>query len=855
MPQDDRDRIDRTTPAEAVTHTAVVTALPLSQLGYSLVNDQRFGHFNIVRPLGRGGMGEVYEAEDADSGRRVALKLLRQSLGTDTDRARFLREGRLAASINHEHVVYVYGSEEIAGSPVIVMELAARGSLKDRVEAEGPLPAAKAVDAILQVIDGLEATASSGVLHRDVKPSNCFIGTDGGIKVGDFGLSISTQRPAESHLTIDGAVLGTPAFAPPEQVTGQPLDVRSDIYSTAATLYFLLTGRPPFVGDSVVQVIASVIKQEPESPAVLAPGVSPDLASIVLRGLYKDRVHRYQSYDDLRRALLPYSSQRLSPARVHSRILASLVDEALYSLPLLLAMPAAFAPSLDLLSRPAVARLIGVGGAGAIYFGLLEGIWGASAAKMLLGIRVVRVGQEPVGVPRAMLRAFLWSVAIFLVPLALGLWYEAATGERLGNGRAFTEIIAVALLFVTARRANGFAGLHDVLTGSRVVEQPAPPTRVALQLPQRHETIDPHAPRIGAYLVVETLGATDTGQLVLGYDDVLRRYVWIHRQAPGTPEVTAERRAIARPGRLRWLSGRRTTSESWDAFDAPAGIPFTALVREPRPWSLVRFLLYDVAVEVEEILAAHESVPVAMERMWVTQRGTAVLLDFAAPGAPTSVTPAMGVNTVIARTAFLALTGDARVATCAAAAAIAPLPLHASEFLSQLERVSVANLAALIAALHGLLGKPATLTRRRRLVHIAGVALPPIAIIALALAGSIRQGTFELSTFAAPVAGVLLMLAPASMFSAAFFRGGLMFQLLGIAISTREGREAPRMLAFSRAVVAGLPSLAFVAGVVFQIPWLAAVALVVTVSGIVSAVLTPDRGLHDRLLGTRLVRR
>ena len=216
-----------------------------------------------------------------------------------------------------------------------------------------------------------------------------------------------------------------------------------------------------------------------------------------------------------------------------------------------------------------------------------------------------------------------------------------------------------------------------MLTGTRVVEQPAPPTRVTLKLPPRHEAIDPHARRIGAYLIVETLGVTDRGHLVLGYDDVLRRYVWIHTQALGTPEVTAERRAIARPGRLRWLSGRRTPRESWDGYDAPAGIPFTALVREPRPWSLVRFLLYDVAVEVKEILEANESVPVAMERMWVTQRGTAVLLDFAAPGAPTSVTPAVGVNTLIARIAFLALTGDARVATCAAAAKIAPLPLHA----------------------------------------------------------------------------------------------------------------------------------------------------------------------------------
>ena len=115
MSQDEQGRIDRTTQTEAITQTAVVNVRPASPPDYSLASRQRFGHFVIVRPLGRGGMGEVYEAEDVDSGRRVALKLLRQSLGSDTDRARFLREGRLAASINHEHVVYVYGSEKSTG--------------------------------------------------------------------------------------------------------------------------------------------------------------------------------------------------------------------------------------------------------------------------------------------------------------------------------------------------------------------------------------------------------------------------------------------------------------------------------------------------------------------------------------------------------------------------------------------------------------------------------------------------------------------------------------------------------------------------------------------------------------------
>jgi len=188
MSRDHSDPPQPATTTAAITHTAVVNPSPATTWAYSLANDQRFGHFVIVRPLGRGGMGEVYEAEDIDSGRRVALKRLQRFLGSDTARARFLREGRLAASINHEHVVYVYGTEEIDGSLVITMELGAGGSLKDRIDAHGPMPAATAVDAILQVIEGLEATANAGVLHRDVKPSNCFVSHDGSIKVGDFGL-------------------------------------------------------------------------------------------------------------------------------------------------------------------------------------------------------------------------------------------------------------------------------------------------------------------------------------------------------------------------------------------------------------------------------------------------------------------------------------------------------------------------------------------------------------------------------------------------------------------------------------------------------------------------------------------
>ena len=153
---------------------------------------EMFGHYRLVRLLGQGGMGVVFEADDQETGRRVALKILSQALDSPESRKRFLREGQIAASINHPNSVYVFGTEEIAGTPVIAMELVGGGTLRDRVVASGPLSATEAVDVILQIIAGLEAAQQAGVLHRDIKPSNCFVDADGTVKIGDFGLSITT---------------------------------------------------------------------------------------------------------------------------------------------------------------------------------------------------------------------------------------------------------------------------------------------------------------------------------------------------------------------------------------------------------------------------------------------------------------------------------------------------------------------------------------------------------------------------------------------------------------------------------------------------------------------------------------
>src|SRR5262245_22903849 len=297
-----------------------------------LTAGQSWGPYRIGRLLGRGGMGEVYEAESLETGRRLALKLLRSRLEKADDRARFLREGQLAASISHPHTVYIFGSEEISGTPAISMELLPGGTLKDRVAATGPLPPTDAVAAVLDIIGGLDAAQAAGILHRDIKPSNCFVDSDGSVKVGDFGLSISTlARDVRGDIVPEGFE-GTPQFAAPEQLRGEPLDVRADIYAVGATLYYLLTGRPPFDAGDLQQLFNRVINEPAPSPRTLRTEVPRGLAGIVIQCLSKSPGDRPASYAVLADALRPYAPHEEAPARPGLRLVAGIIDGVVISL-------------------------------------------------------------------------------------------------------------------------------------------------------------------------------------------------------------------------------------------------------------------------------------------------------------------------------------------------------------------------------------------------------------------------------------------------------------------------------------------------------------------------------------------
>src|SRR3989442_4576874 len=215
----------------------------------ALTSGTKLGPYEIVAPLGAGGMGEVYRARDTKLGRDVALKLLPPLFTADADRAaRFEREARLLASLNHPHIGAIYGFEDAGNVPALVLELVEGDTLDDRVR-RGPLPFSEALAVAQQIADALDAAHRAGIIHRDLKPSNIKITPDGAVKVLDFGLA-KAARPDSARPDLsesrEGAILGTAAYMSPEQARGHTVDKRADIWAFGCVLYEMLTGRLTF---------------------------------------------------------------------------------------------------------------------------------------------------------------------------------------------------------------------------------------------------------------------------------------------------------------------------------------------------------------------------------------------------------------------------------------------------------------------------------------------------------------------------------------------------------------------------------------------------------------------------------
>lgn len=279
------------------------------------------GRYRLTGRLGRGGMAEVFAAEDVRLGRTVAVKLLRSDLAEDpVSKARFTREAQSVAGLNHHAVVAVYdsGEDTVAGQtvPYIVMELVEGHTIRDLLlNAEAP-PPEQALIIVSGVLEALAYSHQHGIVHRDIKPANVIITHSGAVKVMDFGIARALHG-AQSTMTQTGMVMGTPQYLSPEQALGKAVDHRSDLYATGCLLYELLALRPPFTGETPLSVVYQHVQDIPVPPSEVSDAVPAELDGLVMRSLAKDPDDRFQSAEEMR-GLVQYSLQMLQVQGGHT---------------------------------------------------------------------------------------------------------------------------------------------------------------------------------------------------------------------------------------------------------------------------------------------------------------------------------------------------------------------------------------------------------------------------------------------------------------------------------------------------------------------------------------------------------
>ncbi len=331
------------TPDSVEPQVATPTPLP----GGVLFVGKRVSHYRVLGILGGGGMGVVYEAEDLKLGRRVALKFLPEELSDDPKALlRFEREAKAASALNHPNICTIYGTDEYEHKPFIVMELLEGNSLSAQLAGlPEPLPLPTVLEIAIEICDGLQAAHTKGIIHRDIKPANIFLTNHGAVKILDFGLAklaatqedqepsvVKAEDPAPdamghsprdkslncpaNHptLTVAGTPVGTASYMSPEQISGEPLDARTDLFSLGIVLYEMATGRRAFEGPTAAIVHEAILHRTPTSAHELASHVPRSLEAVISRTLEKDRTRRHQSASEIRKDLMQIQRE-INPRR------------------------------------------------------------------------------------------------------------------------------------------------------------------------------------------------------------------------------------------------------------------------------------------------------------------------------------------------------------------------------------------------------------------------------------------------------------------------------------------------------------------------------------------------------------
>lgn len=711
--------------------------------GSRQTKQKSIGGYQLLRLLGEGGMGRVYQASDA-SGRMVAVKLLSPELSRSPDALeRFKQEGLIASAINHPHCVFVHQADEENGTPFIAMELMTGQTLKDIVQRSGPLNANDAVRLILQCVDGLIEAHSQGMIHRDVKPANCYLDDKGNVKIGDFGLARSLV--SDSELTRTGAFLGTPLYSSPEQILGETIDEQSDIYSLSATLYFLLAGKAPFESPNAPQVIAKIVSADPPPFSEAGVDVPHAIEQIVFRGLSRDRSKRYANLQQLKSALTEAVAQREAISKIPRRSLAFIADS--FMLSILFSIGALSFIAFNKLEAdfPIYINIVTTSFTW-LYLFLSESLFGTTIGKRLLSLRVVNsTTNGKASFFNVLLRSMAFMgitnfIEIF-TQLMLMMWHFSpkdypvyySLASWIGIFVGYGSILSI--WWASGKKQL----LHEWLSNTNTVVFNLRSAALSVELEQPKwalplATIPDSAKipnKIGRFEVQGRIETSDGSIWLAAHDIALSRDVWIHWYDATIPALSKSREKCARRLRMRFLETGTHDGSRWDAFVAPEGAPLPIWFgfRNPMPWPVTIQVLREVIQEcnaTEDKLSLEQ---IDISQLWFTDSSKLICCE--APIVLRSVGHTNGSHSddrnVLTQIANLAIPTKGeqhnQAPRSSSSKFISVAPYRATQLLQQIKTLPKIQPQWIEQCLDQIENRPQSTTLSMRLAHATALAI------------------------------------------------------------------------------------------------------------------------------------